>query len=190
MDQQDFWDDYQHIKRDINRLRGSEQRLKGIRARYTAVGELTEELLMVIDREGMILEINRAGQELLSVGSDVVGKHVDAAFSDARTRSIGQVAARSLEGKQTARADWVVGRATGPSLTLSARVAPVMDDTNRPIAAVVIARDITDLTTLDEDLANVADEVGRLRKRVQRALDTLRREPPTRELPDIPPKGV
>lgn len=172
MDSQEFWEDYQHLKKEATKLRTSEARLKEIRARYRTLFENTPGIVAIISNEGVILEMNPAGVSLLGMKSDeLVGKSINDAFPDDRAREFGRKAGEAITSNQTVTFDWTVPRLNGPALWLAGRAAPVMDETQTVVAAVVTAKDLTDWLALDEDLASIQDQVSDLRRLIRDRLD-------------------
>ncbi|MCB2213753.1 PAS domain S-box protein [bacterium] len=172
MDTQEFWDDYQHLKKEVSKLRDSESRLKAIRARYRSILNTANDIVAVIDRNGKLVEMNRPGLKLLGLSTDaVVGYPVDEAFQDDRAREIGRRAAEAISSNSEITFDWTIPQFAGPALWLTAKAAPVEDETRRIVAAVVVARNLTDMLSLDEDLAQAQDLIADLRRRVRDQID-------------------
>lgn len=189
MDPQAFWEDYQHLQREASKLRSSEERLKGIRARHRALSEVAEELFAIIDQAGVVLDMNPGGLRLLGrEASDVIGRDITKIFSDEPSRAVARRASEVIRRDRADRFDWEPAISGGPPTVLDTRLAPVRDDTGRAVAVVVIARDIGDLLTLREDLEAAAESLDDMRKRVDAALRRVRRDPPSFHKPDDVPR--
>lgn len=170
MDQQEFWDDYQHLKKEATKLRGSEARLKEIKARYEAIQEASLDLMLVVNRELTIQDINLVGRNLLGLTLDDIGGHLEDVVNAALPNSLIPMLENAFESGRPEMGPWTVQRVNGPALTLTLHVAPVIDDTNNTVGAVIIGRDPSELLSLDERLQEVGNEIERLRERVQSLL--------------------
>jgi PAS domain S-box-containing protein len=171
MDTQEFWDDYQQIKKEVSKLRNSEARLKAIRAQYASVMRHSADLVAVIDQDGVLVEMNPAGLKLLDRSEDeIVGYPIEESFRDDDVLELGRKALEAIRSDSVLKFDWTLRPMGGPAKWITATAAPVEDESQRIVAAVVIARDMTDLLTLDEDLAQAQDLIASLRLRVKDAL--------------------
>ncbi|MCB2200310.1 hypothetical protein KQI63_12950 [bacterium] len=170
MDQQEFWDDYQHLKKEATKLRGSEARLKEIKARYEAISEASLDMMLVVNRVLNIQDVNLVGRNLLNVTRDDIGAHLEDAITAALPNSLIPMLESAFETGRPQMGPWTVQRVNAPALTLTVHVAPVIDDTNNIVGAVIIGRDPSELLSLDERLQEMGNEVERLRERVQSLL--------------------
>jgi len=140
MDQEQFWDDYQHLKREASLLRDSERRLKEIRGRYHTLMESAPILIAYLDREGRILEMSQGGLALIErPENEVVGRLTVEVFADEGGRTLGPAASNAISKGELVDFKWSVRRIHGPSLTLNAQAAPVRDETGTVVAACVTA---------------------------------------------------
>ena len=170
MDQQDFWDDYQFLKKEVTKLRGSEARLQAIRARYAALSGLTDAAVLVMDRDGLLVEIGGASHELLGVDESAMAKRFRDLFTDSSALAVASIIEHSIQSLEPGEAVWLRRRSTGPALHLKVRCAPILDESNRAAGALVLIRDISDLTALDEDLDRMGEELALMKQRVRKAL--------------------
>lgn len=180
MDAQEFWEDYQHLKKEANKLRISEQRLQGIRARYQTLLEGDDDPVIVIDREGRIVEVNAAAERHLNLDrSDTPQRDAADVFADSLASEIVRRARRAIESDTRERFDWYVAPMAGPSRVFATSALPVRDESNRAVAAVCIAREITHLVAIEEDIGGITDRVAQLFEELKalrdRTLDVLDR---------------
>ena len=170
MDQQEFWDDYQHLKKEATKLRGSEARLKEIKGRYEAIMEASLDLMLVVDRNLNILDVNLVGRNLLGLTHDDIGAHLEDAITAALPNSVIPMLRTTFETGRPEMGPWTVQRTNAPALSLTIHIAPVVDDTNNTVGAVIVGRDPSELLSLDERLSEMGNEVERLRERIQSLL--------------------
>jgi PAS domain S-box-containing protein len=174
----EFWDDYQHLRKEVTYLRNQEERLKEVQARHKALFTAGGELYAVMDKEGTFVEINPAGLSLLELTSkDVIGKTAKDLFGESRATAIAEKAAEVIESGKPLRFDWVVKKVGGPHRRFSTRVAPVVNDAGDTETAFIIALDISELEAVREDLASLQDAVEDLTDRVARMVSAARTEP-------------
>ncbi|MBD3165302.1 PAS domain-containing protein [bacterium] len=174
----EFWDDYQHLRKEVTFLRNQEDRLKEVQARHKALFSAGGELYAVMDKEGTFVEINAAGLQLLELESgDVIGKNAKDIFGESRAAAIAEKAAEVIESGKPLRFDWIVRKVGGPHRHFSTRVAPVVNESGETNNAFIIALDISELEALREDLASLQDAVEDLSERVGRMVSAARTEP-------------
>ncbi|MFH0882015.1 MAG: PAS domain-containing protein, partial [bacterium] len=138
--QTDFWDDYQHLKRETSMLRDSVQRLNVIRGRYHALMDSPGVFVAFLDNEGRFLDINLGGLSLLGMDArEVVGMQHVQVFSGEPSRAIGGKASEAIRTGQTVDFAWSLTTRNGTVHQLSATASPVRDETGTVVAACVIA---------------------------------------------------
>jgi PAS domain-containing protein len=140
MDQQQFWDDFQHLKREATTLRDSVNRLNVLRGRYRALMEHGNLFVAYLDKEGRFLEISQSGLKLIERDErEVVDKlHVEV-FGDSESRAIGTAAAEAIRSKEPFAFTWTIRKTNGPSPVYRAIASPVRDETGTVVAACVTA---------------------------------------------------
>lgn len=140
MDQTEFWDDYQHLKREVNVLRDSVQRLNIIRGRFQALMDSPGAFVAFFDSEGRFLEINLGGLALLGLNAtEVIDQHHVRVLQDEPSRSIGAKASEAIRSKQAVPFVWKLTSNDGIAHTLNATATPVRDERGTVVAACVVA---------------------------------------------------
>ncbi len=177
-DAQEFWDDYQHLKKEVSMMRDTEKRLKGVQNRYKALFAAGGELYAVLDKNGTFLDMNPAGLALLELDTrDIIGKTADEIFGESRAKVIGEKAKESIEQEKPLRFDWIVRRIGGPNRIFSARLAPIFDDAEQVTNAYLIAMDISSLEAAREDMVSMGEAIELMKDRIDRMLDAAKADP-------------
>lgn len=166
---QQFWEDFQHLKKENIVLRQSENRLNEIRSRYHAVMSAGEELTAILDGDGVFLEMNNTGLKLLGLEErSIIGKNAGDVFPEARTAVVGDYAADVVRHGKPVRFSWFVRRLQGSPLLFKALMEPVYDTAGSITSAILITRNISDIEVIREELNQVVEIVSKLQQRLDR----------------------
>jgi PAS domain S-box-containing protein len=146
--------------------------MKNVNVRYKMLLRHSHDLIAVIDREGVLVEMNPAGLKLLDRSEkEIVGYPLEESFHDDDVLELGRKALAVVESESVIKFDWTIRPMSGPAKWISATAIPVENESHQIVTAMIIARDMTNLLTLDEDLAQAADLIASLRLRVKDALE-------------------
>lgn len=137
---------------DITLRKRTENALKEQENYLRAIIETTPECICVVGQDGIILDINPKGLEVLgryeketTLGTSII----DAVISSDRP-SVTKAIRSALEG-ETHRVEFTIMR-SGNHAWLDARLAPLLDSENVIVASLVVIRDITDRRLAEDKL--------------------------------------
>ncbi|MBZ0263529.1 PAS domain-containing protein [bacterium] len=168
---QNFWEDYQHLKKEVINLRQSESRLMEIRSRHQASMKSSTNLLAVIDSEGRFSEISKRGLELLKLAErDILGKSAKEAFKDAKAAVLGDHARDAVLHGKTVKFTWRVARIGATPLVFRVRIEPIVDNTNRITGAFIDASDISEILDLQERFSDLQSQVNDMKAQLDKLL--------------------
>lgn len=170
MDIQEFWDDYQYLKKEVNKLRSSEERLKNVRARYASLFNASPQLIIILDRNGQVVDMNPAAITLFGLKQNNLGRTVPETFQNEGLRTMSPVAQECIRKGEVQRFELKFDDANGHLHAFAATVAPVLDTAGTPEAALLSATDITDLRTAQEDLETLRNSINSLTARIGNSL--------------------
>lgn len=175
---QEFWEDYQHLKREVLILSDTEKRLSLVKGQYDAIFQAGGELYAVLDGEGAFQEVNPAGLTLLGRESnEIIGKKAEDVFNDAKSQVVGKHAVDVVTSGKPRRFDWAVRPPMGKIRQFSVRMAPVMDKSGKVVSACMVAMDLGELEAIHQDLVSLQEAVEMMQHRISMMLDAARSEP-------------
>jgi two-component system phosphate regulon sensor histidine kinase PhoR len=154
------------LNRMSDELSARMEKLEDERSKREAVLSGMREGVVAVSREGVILHLNRAAQELLGLGPDVAGLPAGEAI---RFPAVGEGIRKVLGGEASSKSVVETG-----SIALSMEVLPVGGGRG----AVLVARDVTEQRNYDrlrkEFVANVSHELRTPLSLIRGYVETLR----------------
>ncbi len=150
----EFWDDYQHVKREVLMLRDTEKRLLGVQARYNAWRDYDEDFVAVMDKDGRFLDVNPRGLALLGLSEkEIIEKKAEEVFPyHKKAGTISGQAVSAIRSNSEVPFTWEAPQKNGPTRLFRAKAAPIARRTGKPIQAVVIARDLTNWMSIRSEV--------------------------------------
>lgn len=132
------------VRRELTQRQLSDKRLQERESRLQAILDSEPECIKLIAADGMLLEMNAAGLEMIEVGSasQVVGQRVDALVIPEHRRDFQLLTERVFRGESCTLEYEIVGR-KGGHRWLDTHASPLRDERGRVIALLGITRDIT-----------------------------------------------
>jgi len=139
-------------------LRVGERRLAARERYLTALLESMPECIKVLDRNGIILEMNRAGLEMVEAGipEDVIGKCVYPLIDEPHRDAFRAVNESVFQGGYGGALEFSITGLKGARRTFETRVVPLRDDSDNVIGALSATRDITERKELEERIRQAA----------------------------------
>ncbi len=176
-DAQEFWDDYQHLKKEVGVLRGTEQRLTETKERYEALFNMGIEIYAVLNSEGRFLEINSYGSNVFQMDQETISKTPSDTFLlDEKSKEVVRRAAAVIRTGNPVQFDWNLRLPGQPTRMMAARLTPIRGSSGDIVSAYLVARDLSELEALKEDLVALQEAAGHMQERVIRALVAARSE--------------
>jgi PAS domain S-box-containing protein len=164
MDQSEFWNDYQHLQREVNHLRVSEARLKSLVTLYKLTLKSSDQLVIIFDRAGVVSEINRSGLKYLDMPKNrVVGRECAELFQHPKSAALGQRLSEVLQSKKTVSFKWELQRLIGATLDFKIKLVAVIDELDSCVGALLVAEEISELNDLKSEIISLKEECERLR---------------------------
>ncbi len=169
MDQSEFWNDYQHLQREVSHLRVAEERLKSLATLYKLLFKSSNQLIIHFDSSEIISEINPAGLKILNrTEKRVVGKECKTVFPHPKSSSICQRLSEVIKNKKLISFKLQVPGLTGPTLDFDATLVPVIDELDSCTGAILIAEDISENIDLNIEISDLKEELIKLKNEIDR----------------------
>ena len=139
-------------------LRVSERRLAERKRYLTALLESMPECIKVLDRNGTVLEMNRAGLEMVQAGipEDVIGKCVYPLIEEPHRDAFRTLNESVFQGGCGGTLEFSIRGLKGAHRTFETRMVPLRDDRDNVIGALSATRDITERKELEERIRQAA----------------------------------
>jgi two-component system, cell cycle sensor histidine kinase and response regulator CckA len=139
-------------------LAASERRLAQ-RERYLAtLLDSMPECVKVLDRNGTVLEMNRAGLAMVQADrpDEVIGKCVYPLVDEACREAFRSMNEGVFNGGEGGTLEFSITGLKGARCTFETQVAPLRDEQNRVIGAISATRDITERKQIEEKIRQTA----------------------------------
>jgi two-component system, cell cycle sensor histidine kinase and response regulator CckA len=146
---------------DVTERRRAEEAL----ARLAAIVESSEDAIFTTGLHGTILTWNAGAQRLFGYrASEAIGCHVGILVPPARVAETGQISRQVHAGHAVRDLETVRRRKDGTELVVSLSVAPLRDSDGRLTGASAIARDVTELSKVEDERRQLEDQLRQAQK--------------------------
>jgi two-component system CheB/CheR fusion protein len=144
---------------DISALDRARSRL----SQLSAIVESSEDAIMRNDLRGTIETWNKGAERLFGyTAEEALGKDVRFLCTPEGQRDVDRFLAAIKRGERIDHVETLRLRKDGRSIEVSATISPVVDEKGSVVGASAIARDITDLRTVERDLVERKQQIQEL----------------------------
>jgi len=127
-------------------------------ARLVAIVTSTEDAIISVDPQGVVLTWNRGAEQLFGyMPVEAEGRPLLMLMSDDRVEADQEMFHRTLRGESTHRFETRWERLDGLRLDVAVSISPIRDESERIIGASIIARDITEQKQGEADLLEATE---------------------------------